>query len=828
MSDRKVIPLSKDDPLKKLEQLRKALYNTILDIPPTLTNIENISSAHHQMMMSTNKTLSNLISILQKGRLDLLSLIMQIRHLFIGSFDVDDAKKASQYIKRLVGSDFENSVTGLLIYSIIQFALAHPSNYRTIYTLYNLYNKLKSLSFRYQIILTRSIPISALNTILDGQLFNTRKAVESLYSVLQLKDYLEKPSELEFIEAVGNKSILSNATLETVQEAYNKISQELLKLIVLMCYLRYTISKKFFISRFFSRHLLNQIDHDIANLMEISVKLFGKDVDEFAKQGRSFLYALHTNTEYKSIVSDTLKSQFWLFLSVYLNDITLKTMLYSLNKEKKRYLIIYIFSLLSMPIFNYRYLIPFEGQLYRYRLIKEFKRYIKSKKISKKLIKKYALLLREFYNYKYNIGLKKQKSSKNYKWLVTKDIDYSRVIIKFAQSISSISITNIQNWKEILKIQGLKTELSRTIKEIEDYLDYSPNLFLKDPKQRSKYLILGTISHGGMGSVRLIYDPDMEMILVEKSLKHVQETKTINAKGFQNEGAMILKREGLIQKYFVHPNILNCYHIVELGGIDEPDIRLLLEYFPGKRLSDIMKEHIYALMEKASEAPITWKRFYSIVRQIAKALVYLKKNQIVHQDIKPANVLVLESTVKVFDFGISNYLPKGKRIRGLSIPYAPLEQIESPNGGTFASDLYALGVTCYQLLTGTDFYTGEKTDLMEYIAFLKTTVKSGKIPSINVVNPFVSNRLCSLVERLYSFSPYERGSVEEFIKGLDNYFKKLDPVKLDEPIRYNHLILQDTAPTIKIDDGFSSKVRSIIYSDSESTIISEENQLVSL
>lgn len=121
-------------------------------------------------------------------------------------------------------------------------------------------------------------------------------------------------------------------------------------------------------------------------------------------------------------------------------------------------------------------------------------------------------------------------------------------------------------------------------------------------------------------------------------------------------------------------------------------------------------------MEYVAGAPITdyadraWlsiRERLHLVRAVAEALQYAHHRAVIHRDLKPSNLLVTETgTVKVLDFGIAKHLeetadPDHTRtgLRALTPAYAAPEQRSGAGAGTY-TDVYALGVVCYQLLTG--------------------------------------------------------------------------------------------------------------------------------
>ena len=140
-----------------------------------------------------------------------------------------------------------------------------------------------------------------------------------------------------------------------------------------------------------------------------------------------------------------------------------------------------------------------------------------------------------------------------------------------------------------------------------------------------------------------------------------------------------------------HPNLIRIFDVVETS--DRPVA--VMEYVPGGTLSD----RVVAEGALPVEAVIGW------AREVLSVLGYLHDNRIVHRDVKPSNLLVGEDgIVKLSDLGLVRHLDRSsdltRTLEGVGTPrFMAPEQLrgEAP---TASCDLYSLGVTLYQLLTG--------------------------------------------------------------------------------------------------------------------------------
>ena len=142
-----------------------------------------------------------------------------------------------------------------------------------------------------------------------------------------------------------------------------------------------------------------------------------------------------------------------------------------------------------------------------------------------------------------------------------------------------------------------------------------------------------------------------------------------------------------------------------------------------------------SLADKVKEAPLSEREALGIIREICDALSSVHANGLLHLDIKPANILFDErGRAVLIDFGVSKYVDSEKdtattsSLVGFSRGYAPLEQINSVASAlTPASDIYALGATLYNLVTGEtppEASTVMDTGLPDFPAALSDEVKN--------------------------------------------------------------------------------------------------------
>ena len=205
----------------------------------------------------------------------------------------------------------------------------------------------------------------------------------------------------------------------------------------------------------------------------------------------------------------------------------------------------------------------------------------------------------------------------------------------------------------------------------------------------SRYEIIRYIGGGGMSRVYLARDMILDRDVAIKILNY----------DFSNEEELKRRfmREALSATSLTHPNIVNIYDVGEDGDF----YYLVMEYVDGQTLKEYIVEH----------GPLTPEQAIPIMEQLVSAISNAHYNGIIHRDIKPQNILMdHDGNVKITDFGIAMALSATVQTRTNSVlgtvHYLSPEQAR---GGmaTKKSDIYALGIVLYELLTGKLPFSGE-------------------------------------------------------------------------------------------------------------------------
>ena len=274
-------------------------------------------------------------------------------------------------------------------------------------------------------------------------------------------------------------------------------------------------------------------------------------------------------------------------------------------------------------------------------------------------------------------------------------------------------------------------------------------------KFNGRYLILGNIGSGGMANVFLARDLILDREVAIKVLRY----------DFLNDQSAIrrFQREMLASTELVHPNIVTVY---DAGQEGETQF-LVMEYVKGMD----MKRYIQ------TQYPIPYDRIVDIMQQILSAVTLAHQHRIIHRDLKPQNILIDESgTVKITDFGIAVALSETSITQTNSmlgsVHYLSPEQARG-SMATNQSDIYAIGIILYEMLTGKVPFDGESAVTIALKHFQE------EIPSVRLYDRHVPQSLENVVLKATAKDPIDRyQSAEEMSADLAT---ALDPSRLNEP-----------------------------------------------
>ncbi len=288
---------------------------------------------------------------------------------------------------------------------------------------------------------------------------------------------------------------------------------------------------------------------------------------------------------------------------------------------------------------------------------------------------------------------------------------------------------------------------------------------------KSRYKLIDKVGIGGMSTVYVARDLKTNAIVAIKVL-HPQFAID---KNFINR----FFREIKIIATLNHPNILKLYDY----GVVEGTPYFVTEYIQGKTLKELLNEG----------KKFSIKEVIRIIIEVLKALSHANsKGVIAHRDIKPGNIMIdKDGNIKLMDFGIAKF--EGTQITQDTIMYTPTyaspEQIKGENVD-IRSDLYSLGCTFYELLTGRPPFLGTNAINISF-----KHINEQPQPPSNF-NKEVSKDLDNIILKLLSKNPSDRYQTpEQVINDLEKGFsiKKSSLVKsnFDKITKDNSVILEN-------------------------------------
>jgi serine/threonine-protein kinase len=224
-----------------------------------------------------------------------------------------------------------------------------------------------------------------------------------------------------------------------------------------------------------------------------------------------------------------------------------------------------------------------------------------------------------------------------------------------------------------------------------------PALTSTDPRigqvVADRYKVLGKIGRGGMGS---IYEAEHTLTGKRFAIKTL-----LPGLDRVDEIARRFEREARASSVLNHPNVIA---VMDFGRLDDGGLYLAMEYVRGRPLGDLIEE-----------GGVSQPRAFAIARQVVEALAHAHAHGVIHRDLKPDNVMVVEDDdegdrVKLLDFGIAKVVGDaaeqvgGDKLTVAGIAFGTPDYMapEQALGETVdaRADLYAMGVILFELLTG--------------------------------------------------------------------------------------------------------------------------------
>jgi len=251
-----------------------------------------------------------------------------------------------------------------------------------------------------------------------------------------------------------------------------------------------------------------------------------------------------------------------------------------------------------------------------------------------------------------------------------------------------------------------------------------------------RYQLEREIGRGAMGIVYLGRDTAINRQVAIKAIPLASEFSDTELA----EARVRFFREAETAGRLNHPNIVTIYDVGEEHGL----AYIAMEYLKGRHLSEFATSN--TLLEP--------RKVLDLIGRTAQALGFAHKQQVVHRDIKPANIMYDPSTdvLKITDFGIARLTGTGTTRTGIVLGTPSFMSPEQLEGRTVTghSDLFSLGVSLFQLLTGQlPFAADSMTGLMQQIA-------EAPHPPLRAFRPDLPACVESIVDRALAKNPEAR------------------------------------------------------------------------
>ena len=294
-------------------------------------------------------------------------------------------------------------------------------------------------------------------------------------------------------------------------------------------------------------------------------------------------------------------------------------------------------------------------------------------------------------------------------------------------------------------------------------------MIVNGQKINGRYVIKKLIGEGGMANVYLGYDTILERDVAVKVLRGDLSDDEKFIRRF--------KREAQSASLLSHPNIVQIYDV----GEDDGNFYIVMEYVNGSTLKQLIKKRGHLSIPEVID----------ITGQLTDGLAHAHDSYIIHRDIKPQNIMILDDgMVKITDFGIAmalnaSELTQTNSVMG-SVHYLPPEQAAG-KGSTIKSDIYSIGILMYEMLAGTMPFRGE-TAVEIALKHIKEPM-----PSVRKVNPKVPQSLENVILKATAKNPKNRyNNVREL---YDDLKTTMSPERADEKrivFKYPENDIEDT------------------------------------
>jgi len=301
-----------------------------------------------------------------------------------------------------------------------------------------------------------------------------------------------------------------------------------------------------------------------------------------------------------------------------------------------------------------------------------------------------------------------------------------------------------------------------------------------------RYEIVRELGKGAMGIVYLAKDPLIGRLVALKTIRPSAHADDEDTREFQARFVREAQAAGILN----HPSIVTVHDI----GQDEPSGMsfIAMEYVEGQNLKEML----------AQGRPLSFEQAADIIAQVADGLDFAHSKGIVHRDVKPANIILLEGNrAKITDFGIAKITSGVANLtttgQFLGTPnYMAPEQIKgTPVDGR--SDIFSLGICLYECLTHRKPFGGDSLTSISY------KIVHEAFPPLNEINPTIPEGFGDVVSQCLEKDPskrYQRG--KDMANALRAVIRGERPVRSSDPLFADATVVtrgdHDKLPTMEI------------------------------
>ncbi len=298
-----------------------------------------------------------------------------------------------------------------------------------------------------------------------------------------------------------------------------------------------------------------------------------------------------------------------------------------------------------------------------------------------------------------------------------------------------------------------------------------------------RYEVVRELGKGAMGIVYLAKDPLIGRLVALKTIRPAAHADDDETKEFQQRFVREAQAAGILN----HPAIVTVHDIGqdEASGVSF----IAMEYVEGQNLKEVL----------AQGRPLTFDDIGEIIAQIADALDFAHSKGIVHRDVKPANIILIEGNrSKIMDFGIAKIASGAANLTStgqfLGTPnYMAPEQIKgAPVDGR--TDIFSLGICLYECLTRRKPFGGDSLTSISY------KIVHEPFPPLHEINPQIPDGYADVVSMCLAKDPAKRYQrAKDMAAALRTVVRGERPSKVEPVMAEETIVTHDrVAPTVEM------------------------------